>query len=345
MMESYDYTVFDWTTNLMNTLKLTSSELNLKAVLMNGQTFRWRNIGECYYGVVEGLLLYMKQLDDETIEWSCLGRSDSSSDIDVSKKLHEYFQLDISVENLWDEWCAREPFMAKLRSIKELQGIRILKQDFFETLIAFICSSNNNIPRISKMVNQLAIMYGMPITLHRPTVDYEVVRHFPELGFAFPTLSQMVNENNLCENLRKQSFGYRARSVSETVHQLSSMPTIELSNLRSLPYEHIRKFLLGFTGVGLKVAECVALMSLGQHQSVPVDRHIFEITKKYFMPSLKNSSLTDSLNRRIMDFYKKKFGAYAGWAQAALFNQQLENFICDLFVNEPVSKKSRRSRR
>ncbi|KHJ94577.1 8-oxoguanine DNA-glycosylase [Oesophagostomum dentatum] len=314
----------------MNVLRIPVSELNLQAVLLNGQ---WKNIKDAFYGVVEGLLLYVRRLDDERIEWSCLGRAARSASIDASVKLRDYFQttsvqLDISLSDLWDDWCIDDPFMEQLRKVKELHGIRILKQEPLETLLAFICSSNNNITRISGMVNKLATLYGDPIVLDEPEQFSHILERLPVLGFSFPTLSKLAMvQNELTDVLREQNFGYRAKYISETVRQLSQMPPDILDKVQLLPCSEIRTFLRGFAGVGPKVAECVALMSLGQSQCVPIDRHVFEITKKFFVPTLKDSNLTDALNRRLMQFYEDKFGAYAGWAQAVLFNQQLQKYV------------------
>ncbi|EYB87127.1 hypothetical protein Y032_0268g801 [Ancylostoma ceylanicum] len=327
---------------LMNVLKIPSSELNLKAVLLNGQSFRWRNIEDAFYGVVEGLLLYIRRLDNEQVEWCCLGRATRSENIDVATKLHKYFQLDVSLTELWKDWCDRDPFMTQLKDIKELHGIRILKQEPLETLLAFICSANNNIPRISGMVNKLAKLYGDPIVVESPTQTSHVLERFPELSYAFPTLSQLAAvQDELTAVLREQQFGYRANYVSGTVRQLSDMSPNILLDVQTLPCDEIRKFLHGFSGVGPKVAECVALMSFGQNQCVPVDRHVFEITKKYFLPALKDSSLTDALNRRILEFYEEKFGAYAGWAQAVLFNQQLEKLTAVAIMEKVKTKKTK----
>ncbi|KAK5985927.1 hypothetical protein GCK32_002394 [Trichostrongylus colubriformis] len=283
-------------------VKLPVTELNLRAILLNGQSFRWRNIDRSFYGVVDGLLLYLRH-DDEKFEWNCLGRAASAVEIDISRKMHDYFQLDIAMETLWEDWVARDSLMADLRKVKELQGIRILNQDPLETLLAFICSSNNNIPRISK------------------------------LGYAFPTLSKLTTVQDKLENvLREQLFGYRAKSVSETVKQLSQLPSTCLMDVQDLEIDEIRQFLLRFAGV----AECVALMSLGQHQCVPIDRHVFDITKKYYIPSLRDTKLSNALSRRLMEFYEDKFGKYAGWAQAVLFNQQLEKFVHAPLMELPV---------
>ncbi|PIO69807.1 8-oxoguanine DNA-glycosylase [Teladorsagia circumcincta] len=246
---------------VMPILKISSVELNLKAVLLNGQSFRWRSIGDSFYGVVDGFLLRLRRVDEENIEWSRLGSAANVTEVDIPGKLHDYFQLDICLEKLWDYWSAQDSLMAELRNVKELQGIRVLSQDPLETLLAFICSANNNIPRISMQKDQLEKV------------------------------------------LREQLFGYRAKSISGTVTQLSEMPSSCLVELQYLPTDEIRKFLLNFAGVGPK------------------------ITKKYYLPSLKDSTLTNTLSRRLMEFYEDKFGTYAGWAQAVLFNQQLEKFV------------------
>ncbi|VDK61273.1 unnamed protein product, partial [Cylicostephanus goldi] len=169
------------------------------------------------------------------------------------------------------------------------------------------------------MVNKLAKLYGDPIVFDSPSQYTCVLEKYPELGYAFPTLPQLTAVQ---DELTASMF-------SETVRKLGKMPANTLEDLARLPCDEIRKALRGFSGVGPKVAECVALMAMGQNQCVPIDRHVFEITKRYFLPHLKESALTENLNRRLMQFYEEKFGAYAGWAQAVLFNQQLEKFIRD----------------
>lgn len=57
-------------------------------------------------------------------------------------------------------------------------GIRILAQEPLENLISFICSSNNNVQRITKMIKGLCDEYGKKIgTLSG--MDYY---QFPTLG-------------------------------------------------------------------------------------------------------------------------------------------------------------------
>ncbi|KAK6018771.1 8-oxoguanine DNA glycosylase protein, partial [Ostertagia ostertagi] len=76
----------------MPILKIPAVELNLKAVLLNGQSFRWRSIGDSFYGVVDGFLLHLRRVDEENIEWSRLGSAANVTEVDIPGKLHDYFQ-------------------------------------------------------------------------------------------------------------------------------------------------------------------------------------------------------------------------------------------------------------
>ena len=64
-------------------------------------------------------------------------------------------------------------------------GIRVLAQDPLENLISFICSSNNNVQRITKMIKLLCDEYGKEIgtfngiTYHQfPTIGYLLEKGF-----------------------------------------------------------------------------------------------------------------------------------------------------------------------
>ncbi|ETN75261.1 hypothetical protein NECAME_00672 [Necator americanus] len=165
--------------------------------------------------------------------------------------------------------------------------------------------------------------------------DHDVLDRFPELGYAFPSLSQLsAVQDQLATVLREQLFGYRANYVRPFITNygvLERITILTFDKSKTTNTSYTKAFKITET-----VAECVALMSLGQNQCVPIDRHVFEITKKYFLPELKDSGLTDALNRRLVEFYEEKFGPYAGWAQAVLFNQQLEKFVHSSPVKKPI---------
>jgi 8-oxoguanine DNA glycosylase, N-terminal domain len=72
--------------------------------------------------------------------------------------ISEYFNLDVNLQKLTEEWSARDAHYAWVN--QRLQGCRMLRQDPVECLFQFICSSNNHISRIHGMVNHLCVEYG-----------------------------------------------------------------------------------------------------------------------------------------------------------------------------------------
>lgn len=195
---------------------------------------------------------------------------------------------------------------------QHLSGARVLRQDPFECLIQFMCSSNNHISRITKMVD-----YVSSLGTYLGEVE----------GFdfhAFPTLNQLslVSE----QQLRDAGFGYRAKYITGTVNALQSKPEGGeewLYSLRTLELEDVISELSKLPGVGPKVAACIALYSLDQHHAIPVDVHVWRIAQKYILPELAGSKLTQKLHSRVAEAFVTKYGKYAGWAQAVLFIAEL----------------------
>jgi len=89
-------------------------------------------------------------------------------------------------------------------------------------------------------------------------------------------------------------------------------------------------------GVGPKVADCVAVFSLDQADTIPVDVHVFDIAARDYDASLLEpakgsatgqlASLTPRLYERVGDLFRDRFGAHAGWAHSVLFAAELPPF-------------------
>lgn len=140
--------------------------------------------------------------------------------------------------------------------------------------MSFICSSNNNIPRISQMVASLCLHYG-PLIGH---VGGEAYHDFPE--------PNAFTGNGVEADLRRLGFGYRAKYIHQTALMVAERGLGWLEGLRNpggeeelMPqggregYRLAHAELLALQGVGPKVADCVALMGLGWSEAVPVDTH------------------------------------------------------------------------
>ncbi|ODQ79405.1 hypothetical protein BABINDRAFT_171637 [Babjeviella inositovora NRRL Y-12698] len=291
-----------------NQIKISEREVSLAKVLRCGQAFRWKNIDGIWSCALANRVVFLRQVP-EGIFYSSLGGTEDST----LAFLEDYLQLSVSAKALYEQWSQVDAHFLKKQ--QDLQGIRILRQDPWECLVSFICSSNNNVKRISQMCDNLCIHYG----------DY-VASYNGTKYFTFPPPAKLVAPSIEAE-LRALGFGYRAKYIEKTallVH-LSSTGVADLHALRAADYDTARAALLQFTGVGPKVADCVALMALDKHGVVPVDTHVYQIAKRDYKFKGKGETVTPQINKAVGDFFRDLWGEYAGWAHSVLFTAELKD--------------------
>jgi N-glycosylase/DNA lyase len=253
---------------------------------------------------------------------------------DTLDLIKHYFNLSLSSAKLYDQWSAADSNFAK--KAPKFTGIRILKQDAWEALVGFICSSNNNISRISQMVHKLCVNYG-PLLGHFEGEPYH----------DFPDAHALAGED-VESRLRALGFGYRAKYISQTARMVAEKPSGWLDSLRNPEspvlgtkaspggawspsgregYRTAHAELLTLQGVGPKVADCVCLMGLGWGEAVPVDTHVWQIAQRdYKFGKGKHSSLTKDTYDAIGEKFRSLWGKEAGWAQSVLFTANLRAF-------------------
>jgi N-glycosylase/DNA lyase len=131
------------------TLNVNCRELRLETTLTCGQSFGWVITGEQEWShVLEGHLITLKQTTEDVLFRPVTEHSDEET---VRNLLRSYFRLDICLENLFRTWCHSDTHFSKVAH--DFIGLRLLRQDPVENLFSFICSSNNNIARITTMVS------------------------------------------------------------------------------------------------------------------------------------------------------------------------------------------------
>lgn len=281
---------------------------------------RWKNINNIWSCSVGQNVLFLKQQGDDLHYASY---PESSKTLDTLK---DYFNLDIKVLDLYKIWSLTDANFGK--NAIGFEGVRMLRQDPWENLISFICSSNNNIKRISQMCDNLCLHFGNFITSHEG-IDY----------YTFPAPEVLAKEGTE-ERLRDLSFGYRAKYIYKTAQMVHSSKQ-DLFKLRELPYEEAHAELLKFTGVGPKVADCVCLMSLDKHDAIPVDTHVYQIAKRDYKLKSKGDTVTKQTYEIVRKFFVGIWGPYAGWAQSVLFAadlKDLNNGINQLSEAIPIVK-------
>lgn len=320
-------------------INIANGELYLENVLQAGQAFRWvLNEVKNHYSSTMKIgskgrysVVILRQPSPEVLEYASL---DNSCDLKVLKEhLVKYFRLEVSLHDLHSkQWLPND---SRFEDFKP-KGVRMLGQEPWETLVSFICSSNNNISRITKMCHGLSTNYGNKLGTF-DSLDY----------FSFPTSDEIANKASE-EQLRELGFGYRAKYIMETAKQMVqdkkekgfTDDTQFLEYLRShMTYEQMREHLMTYTGIGPKVADCICLMGLRMDEVVPVDVHVGRIAKRDYQFQAKKSDIKDlaeryismPITRKKINFeldlirlmFLKKWGPYAGWAQGVLFSNEI----------------------
>eukprot|EP01038_Epipyxis_sp_PR26KG_P009609 gene9609-12940_t len=156
--------------NRLNWITICSNaqELHPNHTLTIGQCFNWRNIEHydgycCWIGQVGQFSLLIRQNAEHTqyahLQESLISHlSANYNSCDLFNFLYDYFQLKHSLTPLYSAWSDSCPRMKQVT--ETLPGVRVIRQDPWECLISFICSSNNNIARISQMLDKLRYHYG-----------------------------------------------------------------------------------------------------------------------------------------------------------------------------------------
>ena len=206
---------------------------------------------------------------------------------------YPYFDLDTDYEKICDKISPDESIK---KAVEMYYGIRILKQDIFETIISFIISSNNNIKRIQKILFNIRQKYGTNMG------DF----------YAFPTIAQLKNATE--QDFKDMSAGYRAKYLYQAIRQLENQ---DLNSWTSLSTAELNKKLLSIMGVGQKVADCIMLFAFSKQDVFPVDTGIEKVYSTYFYKEANRDKIRQNL--------LSEFGSLAGYAQQYLFYSQRSN--------------------
>lgn len=257
---------------------------SLDQTFLCGQCFRWEKAPDgTFYGVVANHAVKMYYHDPKTIYVE-------SSNPDLVYWSHYLnFSNDYNVieEKLWND--------EKLRPCIETgRGIRILRQDLWETIISFIISANNNIPRIKKIISALCENFGEEIQFDGKTF----------FGFPAPEVLAKLT----IEDLAPIKAGFRDKYILDAAKRVVS-GEINLDDLKKMNDKDAKATLMKIKGVGNKVADCILLFALGRYKTFPQDVWIKRILNDLYGIGEKD----------IPSFVENAFGNYGGIAQQYLY--------------------------
>ena len=260
-------------------------DFDLAKIADCGQCFRAKEVETGIYRFITNKnVVYIKKLRENTFDVSC-------DKYEWQSIWENYFDLATDYRGIRRSISKLNDYLKNAAQLGE--GIRIVKQDPFETLISFIISQRKSIPSIRTSVERIAEKYGKPIN-----TIYETV-------YSFPNLSEMKNASLL--HLSTCALGYRAEYIKDAVDKVHN-GIVDLEGLNKVGDESLIEELKKIRGVGDKVANCVALFAYHRVNRVPIDvwinRAIEEDFKghNFFLDIKENAGIAQQYV-----FYSKKF--------------------------------------
>ena len=266
-------------------------DFDLAQTLECGQCFHFVKLDEeDYVLTAKGYVLHVSQEADTVTFYD----TEEDEYVNVWK---DYFDMDRDYSAIKKKLLEKDD---KLKdAIESMWGVRILNQDFFETLISFIISQNKQIPHIKKIVADISAKFG----------TYKGTYGGADM-YTFPTLEQLANASE--EDFKELKTGFRAPYIMDAIRR-NMAGQFDINELKSMDYDSCIKELMTIKGVGEKVANCVSLFGLGKKEAFPVDVWIKRIMETMYFDGV------DTPKDKIAAFAKEQFGELGGFAQQYLF--------------------------
>lgn len=253
-----------------------------------GQSFRFVKSSDCSYsGIAFGSAVDFIQNDNEI---TIVGADEN----DFESIWKRYLALDLDYTALRSEITSSRPDDDVLKNAMEYgSGIRLLRQEKWETLCSFIISQNNNIPRIRSLVEAISRQYGDKIEAYS-------VGDF----YSFPSAERIASVG--IDKLRELKVGFRAPYIHDAATKVAS-GELDLDALDALTTDELLSALMTIKGVGLKVASCVALFSYGRLDCFPIDVWVKRVLNKYYPDGFDHTALpnTAGLVQQYLFYYER----------------------------------------
>ena len=259
-----------------------------------GQCFRRNQQPDWSYTWVfwKNILNVQKKIDSVIFSWIV--------DWDIQTIVNQYFDLDRDYDKIKTKLSKVDNYMKE--SIQYWHGIRLLNQNLQETIISFIISANNNIPRIKWIIERLSQKYWT-----------EISRNWKSY-YTFPTAEQLKDVN--ISDYRKLWLWFRDVRLYETTKMVLDWK-IDLNSLYKKDTQTVKNELLSLSWIWPKVADCILLFSdLKRLEVFPIDVRVRRVMNELYIHNPDENKVNKN---QIQKLAREKFWDYAGLAQEYLF--------------------------
>ena len=267
--------------------ELKASNFSLRDTIECGQTFCWVPEGDGYVNADIGQAVYVEQ-ENDILRWEA-----SEGRVDLS----DLFRLDDPLLEIQKK-IAKDEFMRE--SVSFAPGHRIIPDPVYPCLVSFLCATWKGIPAIKTMVQRIRESCGSEFELRGKSY------------FGMPTPQQLFDTDKSV--LNSLGLAWRANFIRRSTDTIVNRE-IDLEGLKTLSYQSAHSKLKALHGVGNKVADCVALFSLGHLEAFPIDVWIERVIQERY----GIFTATGKSYQKKSEAARKYFGQYAGYAQEYLY--------------------------
>ncbi|MCQ2516693.1 MAG: DNA-3-methyladenine glycosylase 2 family protein [Saccharofermentans sp.] len=275
--------------------KIKLNFFNPAKIADSGQAFRIHTIDRTHTELVaHGKYLQIADLGNNEYAFSCTQE-------EFETIWHDYFDLSRDYESIVKAAPEDDTFLTK--SIEFGYGIRILKQEIFESIISYIISQRRSIPSITTCVDRFSELAGTKIDV--PVLEMPFVQPLKEAYYAFPTIEQASKVT--AEELDSIGAGYRTAYILSAINDFNT-GKLDADALKELNDDELYEVLLEMHGVGIKVANCAMLFGFQRVGRFPIDVWIKRIEDKYYDGHFPSERYPDTAGilQQFMFYYIRK---------------------------------------
>lgn len=270
-----------------------------KHIFECGQAFRWEVEEDgSYTTIAYGKILNVKREDKDVV-------LQPTNKKDFEEIWYHYFDLKRDYSKIKEKLSKEDEVLKKASEYGH--GIRILNQEPFETIISFIISANNQIPRIKKSVDIIAREYGEKIGSFNGK-EY----------FSFPD-AETLSKVDVKELREKSRVGFRDQRIIDSSKMIYE-GEVDIEKVFKEDKSWGKEELMKLPGVGPKVSDCALLFAFDKGDAFPVDTWVKRVMEYFYL----NEETPVS---RIGKAGEELFGELAGYAQQYLFYYAREEDI------------------
>lgn len=261
--------------------------IDIKSILLSGASFRQIEESDGSFTIIlKDRIVNIKQDINKLI-------INSSNNDNIINIIKEYFDLNRDYNKINDYLIKQDKSIIEV--INKCKSYRILNQDPFEMGISYIISQNNNVKRITNIVNKISENYGTKVLFNNK--EY----------YLFPSYEQLKNVTK--EEFKSLGLGFRDQYVVNYLKEYEN-----LKDLDKLSTKEALDKLMNIKGIGLKVASCILLFGYKRLDVYPIDTWVKQYISENY--NIKNDM------KSIQTYMFSKYSPYTGLIIQYMFHSK-----------------------